>query len=96
MVQTEGLLMDRVFLTRIRSGTDLFSTLRAYGVDYYIETELEQDGPCYRLTEPYFAGPRSPKMNSTVCDTPDTSIKIIRNRLFLISNSTTALRPQLP
>lgn len=96
MVQTEGLVMDRSFLNRIRNRTDLFSTLRAYEVDYYIATELEQDGPCYQLTEPYFAGPRSPKMHSTVCETPDTSIKITRNRIFLVSKSAAASRLRLP
>lgn len=86
MVQAEGLVMDRAFLSRIRSGAELFSTLRAYGVDYYIGTELERDGACYRLSEPYFAGPRSPRMRSTVCDTPDASVKVTRNRIFLIAN----------
>jgi len=95
MVQTEGIVMDRAFLMRIRSESDLFVTLRDYHVDYYIASDAQFDGRCYHLSEPYWAGPHSPKMKAIVCEKPYRSFTDPPNDIFVVSAAKTPVLSQL-
>jgi hypothetical protein len=70
LVQLEGLVMDEMFLEKIRERQDLITVLQAYGVKYYIATNPRRLGPCYEFVEPSAAGPASPKMRGELCRGP--------------------------
>ncbi|HEX6771726.1 MAG TPA: hypothetical protein VF126_06855 [Acidobacteriaceae bacterium] len=71
MVQTEGLVMDRTFLEKVRRQEDLISVLRSYGVRYYIASvDFKSDGPCFDAIEPRRAGATSAHMRATLCGKP--------------------------
>ncbi len=84
MVQTEGIVMDKTFLARIRSQSDLLSTLRDYKVDYYIANNPTVVNNCYHLEEPAYAGSHSPKMRSVICEKPLAVFHDPGNEIFLI------------
>jgi len=44
--------------------------LRDYDVNYYVSTNPELTGSCYRFIEPAKAGPQSPKMQGELCEQP--------------------------
>ncbi len=76
VLQTEGLVMDRVYVDHIRAQEDLRSVLASYGVNYYVafvfSTKYKRQffGPCFHAMEPSIAGPDSPRMRSDFCDPP--------------------------
>jgi hypothetical protein len=71
MVQTEGLVMDRGFLEKIRKQEDLIRVLREYGVRYYVSTvDFRRDKPCFHAAEPMRAGPASAHMRGVFCGQP--------------------------
>ena len=70
LVQTEGLMMDRAFVERIRAQTPLREVLRAYHVRYYVATVHGKEQPCFHAVEPWQAGPTSPHMVSDFCEAP--------------------------
>ncbi len=67
LVQTEGLVMDRAFLERMRRGVPLRDALKPYNVRYYVATAYPPYGTCYHAAEPAQAGPRSPHMTADLC-----------------------------
>jgi hypothetical protein len=70
LVQTEGLMMDRAFLTRIAQQEPLREALAAYNVRYYVASTYGWKGGCLQAGEPYQAGPHSPQMHGTFCEQP--------------------------
>jgi hypothetical protein len=71
MVQTEGLVMDRGFLEKIRRQEDLVSVLRGYGVRYYVSSVDFRTHPvCFHAIEPIRAGSTSAHMRATFCTKP--------------------------
>jgi hypothetical protein len=71
LVQVEGLTMDRGFLENLRAQRDLVQVLQHYGVRYYISTRAQHDSAgCYRVREPWQAGPDSPVMLGRLCMRP--------------------------
>ena len=70
IVQMEGLMMDKAFLSNIRRQRELHDVLRDYGVRYYIATNPTRVGHCFRATEPMKAGPTAPVMQGDFCSVP--------------------------
>lgn len=70
IVQLEGLVEDKQFLSHIKQQQPLPQVLAALGVDYYISAGAQQDGPCFSFREPYQAGPKSPTMRGRLCEEP--------------------------
>jgi hypothetical protein len=70
LVQTEGLVMDRPFLTFIQHQVPLADALAPYHVAYYIASSRAPIAGCFHALEPVQAGPTSPKMSAEICQTP--------------------------
>lgn len=71
VIQTEGLMMDRTFLDSIRQQQSLLSVLARYHVRYYIGTTQQPlRSGCFEAVEPFQAGPASPHMRATLCQSP--------------------------
>lgn len=70
LVQLEGLVMDLPFLQNIREQRNLNQVLGSYGVRYYVSIRANLVGACYQTTEPILAGPDSPHMQGSFCQTP--------------------------
>ena len=70
VVQTEGLMMDRNYLSYIDRETPLRETLAHYNVRYYVATAYEPYSGCFSAVEPAKAGPSSHKMRATFCEEP--------------------------
>jgi hypothetical protein len=71
LVQTEGLMMDRAFLTNIEHSTPLREALSRYNVRYYIATTYPPYATgCIHVAEPYQAGTASPHMTAEFCEPP--------------------------
>jgi hypothetical protein len=71
LVQTEGLMMDRGFLSNIQQQLPLREALAKYNVRYYIATTYPPYAiGCLHVAEPYQAGPESPHMAADLCDPP--------------------------
>jgi hypothetical protein len=73
ILQTEGLLEDRQFLTNIRERRPLGDVLRAYGVRYYVVLYAHPINGCYNIAEPSNAGVTSPHMLGRICAEPLTT-----------------------
>ena len=73
VVQTEGLMMDRNYLTYIEREAPLKETLAHYRVRYYIATAYVPFSGCFNAVEPAKAGPDSKKMRDTFCEPPVAS-----------------------
>lgn len=75
LVQTEGLVMDRDFLTLIRRETPLKLVFAKYHVHYYVaitpDTEIKH---CFHAVEPLQAGPGSPHIVDDFCQAPIATI----------------------
>lgn len=71
IVQTEGLVMDREFLRKVRRQENLITVLRGYGVRYYVVSLNSQpeDG-CFDAIEPLRAGPTSAHLRAVFCGKP--------------------------
>ena len=67
IVQTEGLVMDRTFLDRMRARTPLPQIAKEYHATYYVAVGQWQNGRCLDLHEPGNAGPTSPTMDGRIC-----------------------------
>ncbi len=70
VVQTEGLVMDRHFINSIKTQRPLLGVLAEYNVRYYVATSQRPPAPCFQASEPFQAGPSSPHMRSTLCQSP--------------------------
>jgi hypothetical protein len=72
ILQTEGLVMDKPYLSAIRQQQDLKRVLESYGVRYYVASNPEISKGCLEATEPspIVAGPSSDRMRGTFCSTP--------------------------
>jgi hypothetical protein len=82
LIQTEGLMMDPGYLVHMRHQDDLLTTLRGYGVRYYIDPEFlyyhkfekQRDGKCFLAEEPFTTGTAALHMRSTICGPPVADI----------------------
>jgi hypothetical protein len=72
VVQTEGLVGDASLLAAIRARRPLLEELAVRGVDYYVGSDMMQDGDCWLAEEPHVrqAGARSPRMTARICQPP--------------------------
>ena len=70
LIQLEGLVMDKAYLKNVCARRNLIDVLRDYHVNYYVSTNPELTGSCYRFVEPAKAGPASPKMHGELCEQP--------------------------
>jgi len=79
LVQTEGLVMDREFLSLIRKRTPLKEVLAEYKVRYYIAMRYGDTpvAPCFYAVEPLQAGPASPHIEGNFCQPPSTIFRHI-------------------
>ena len=94
VIQTEGLVMDRTFLERIRRQEDLITVLNHYGVDYYVGTAWKPYTGCFRAVEPFQAGVTSAHMKAEFC-TPalaGSQHEIFRTRIFSVPQETERIR----
>ena len=73
IVQTEGLVMDAAFLNNIRKQRDLRDVLQSYNVSYYVTLRATQVNGCFHVEEPAQGGPDSPRMRTTLCQSPVAS-----------------------
>lgn len=76
LIQTEGLVMDDSFLDNIRRQDDLRPVLQRYDVHYYVTFQAIAENGCYRVQEPFMAGPESPRMRTTLCQEPVASYPV--------------------
>jgi hypothetical protein len=68
LIQLEGLVMDKAYLTYLRQSTSLTDIFRRYGVDYYVATAARSDGAgCFVTSEPEKAGADSFHLSSRLC-----------------------------
>lgn len=70
MVQLEGLVMDRGYLSYIQRQVPLRVALAHYHVRYYVATERVPYTGCFHAVEPFQAGPASPHMAADFCEKP--------------------------
>ncbi len=70
LVQLEGLVMDKEFLTNLRQQRELRGVLRSYGVRYYVASNPRRVGNCFHATESMKAGPTAPVMQGDFCSVP--------------------------
>ena len=72
IIQTEGLVMDKHFLSHIERQDPLVPTLRSYGVRYYVANFYNHVAPsgCFQAVEPTMAGKTAKHMGSTICSAP--------------------------
>ncbi len=90
MIQTEGLMMDRHFLERIKRQENLISVLSAYHARYYIANAREGYTGCFHAVEPLRGGPASPKMRAEFCQKPVADVHHQEGNDFVIFD----LQPQ--
>ncbi len=67
IVQTEGLVMDRAFLQRMRARTPLAAIAQQYHARYYVAVGQYQVGTCLVVREPGNGGRTSPTMDGRIC-----------------------------
>ncbi len=87
LIQTEGLMMDPAFLQHIRSQDNLLSTLRSYGVRYYIAFEVtvpvgfdrQREGSCFLAEEPYNVGRAALRMSAKLCRPPVANVILAKD-----------------
>ena len=70
IIQTEGLMMDRNFLTHTARQEPLRSVLASYGVRYYVATSFGPFHGCWQAVEPAQGGAHVPKMRAEFCEPP--------------------------
>ncbi len=70
VIQTEGLVMDRSFLTHIQNSEPLREVLAGYHVHYYAVISRTLPNGCFHAAEPTQAGPASPHMRAELCEPP--------------------------
>ena len=70
VIQTEGLMMDRPYLSFIRSQASLRTVLAHYDVRYYVATAYEPFSGCFQASEPAKAGSGSAHMRAEFCEAP--------------------------
>jgi hypothetical protein len=70
IVQVEGLVMDKTFLSDIRQRRDLKNVLESYEVRYYVSSNPTPVRGCLGATEPAIAGPTSYVMRGIFCSVP--------------------------
>lgn len=76
LVQTEGLVMDKPFLERIKREEELLPALSAYNVRYYVatqynpQTRVSPASGCLHAAEPMQAGATSAHMRGELCHAP--------------------------
>jgi hypothetical protein len=70
LVQTEGLVMDKDFLTLIEHRTPLLDALARYHVRYYIGFSQTPVSGCFHAVEPAQAGNDSAHMTADLCGKP--------------------------
>ncbi len=75
VVQTEGLVMDRTYLDRIRRQEPLLPALDDLHVRYYIGTAWAPFTGCFHAVEPFQAGPTSAHMVGDLCQPPVASFQ---------------------
>jgi hypothetical protein len=95
LVQTEGLMMDPGYLLHVRHQDNLVTTLRTYGVRYYVTSESsdpggfsqQRDGKCFLADEPYETGHAAPHIRARFCDPPVADIVTgpVVNHIFDLS-----------
>ena len=73
VIQTEGLMMDRPYLSFVARRTPLREVLARYNVRYYIGTAYSPYTGCFEASEPAMAGPASAHMRGEFCETPVAS-----------------------
>ncbi len=84
VIQTEGLVMDRPFLERIRRQEPLISTLKAYHVRYYVGTSWVPYTGCFHAEEPFQAGKTSAHLVGDFCQPAiaESQHEFFRTRVF--------------
>jgi len=70
LVQTEGLVMDKGFLERMKRQEPLLEALAAYKVRYYIDTVPAPASGCLHAVEPLQGGRTSAHMRADLCHAP--------------------------
>ncbi|MGC2163604.1 MAG: hypothetical protein WA634_16980 [Silvibacterium sp.] len=83
IIQTEGLMMDRNFLQKIKQQDNLLSVLHAYHVRYYIANTKSGYTGCFQAEEPRDTGPASPKMRAVFCQKPVSSLNDPANNFVI-------------
>ncbi len=84
VIQTEGLVMDRPFLERIRRQEPLIPALKSYHVRYYVGTSWVPYAGCFHAAEPFQAGKTSAHMVGDFCQPPiaESQHEYFRTRIF--------------
>ncbi len=84
VIQTEGLVMDRPFLERIRRQESLIPALKAYHVRYYVGTSWVPYTGCFHAVEPFQAGKTSAHMVGDFCQPAiaQSQHEFFRTRIF--------------
>ena len=88
LIQTEGLVMDRAFLERIRRQDKLLPTLADYHVRYFIGTSWKSFDGCFHAVEPFQAGKISAHLEGDLCSKPllDRTHETFQTLLYDLDN----------
>jgi hypothetical protein len=70
VVQTEGLMMDREYLSLVAQQLPIRQALAHYRVRYYVGSALEPYVGCFQALEPAQAGPHAPHLRGKFCEQP--------------------------
>ncbi len=91
VIQLEGLVEDKKYVSNIRQQRNLTSVLKEYRITYYIATNPAIVDGCYVSSEPARAGLMSPHMTGRFCtqptfsfDLPDLYWGTVHTRVFQV------------
>ena len=76
LINLEGLVVDKTFLSYVKRQTPLRTVLDVYDVRYYIAIPSSPYNGCFKVAEPVQAGPESPHMQGEFCDKPVAILNI--------------------
>jgi hypothetical protein len=76
LINLEGLVVDKTFLSYVKRQTPLRTVLDVYDVRYYIAIPSSPYNGCFKVAEPVQAGPESPHMQGEFCDKPVARLNI--------------------
>ena len=93
LIQTEGLVMDRHFLTHIQHRDPLGDALTPYHVAWYIASTRKPISGCFHAFEPAQAGPTSPQMSAEICQAPTATFHHDASYTYIYSFPFTSQNP---
>ncbi len=87
LIQLEGLVMDKNYLTMFEKSNSIEDVLNTYNVDYYVGTDLKKlQNNCFTVIEPVKSGGYSRKIESILCWKEVLMFKIGSKSSYILKN----------